>query len=76
MPKPLGQQVRGGPRRFGGEGKERGDEEEYSSSGMASARRAITASTTNNAANGTSGAAVAGSIRTITGNTNSSIGAA
>src|SRR5439155_1526177 len=43
---------------------------------VASARHAINARTRNNAANGTSGEAVAGSMRTITGNTNSRTGAA
>src|SRR5436190_13661497 len=42
---------------------------------VASARHAIKASTTNKAANGTSGEAAAGSIRTITGNTKSRTGA-
>src|SRR6202011_1916444 len=43
-------------------------------SAVASARHAINASTTKSAQNVKSGAAVAGSMRTITGNTNSSIG--
>src|SRR6185436_9599215 len=43
---------------------------------VVSARHAITARTANNAANGSSGEAVAGSMRTITGNTKSRTGAA